>query len=82
MMGGYVISCCNTLMSNNRTFLKEHSFGNLFEQSFKDIWYSDRYKRFRKTVNNPKCKVPIICTGCRAYDFSERAKKYGVDKEL
>ncbi len=82
MMGGYVISCCNTLMSNKRTFLREHSFGNLFESSFTDIWNSERYRRFRETVNKKDCKVPVICTGCRAYDFSERAKRYGVDEEL
>lgn len=82
MIGGHLISCCNTLMSNKRTFLRKHSFGNLFENSFQDIWYSDRYKRFRQTVNKKDCQVPIICTGCRAYDFSERAKKYGVDMEL
>ena len=48
MMGGYVLPCCQVLMSNNRLFLREHAFGNVFQQSFTDIWNSDRYRRFRK----------------------------------
>ena len=82
MMGGYVIPCCNILMSNKREILRQHSFGNLFEKSFREIWYSERYKRFREILNKEDEKVPYLCTLCRAYDFSERLKKYGVDKEL
>lgn len=82
MMGGYVLPCCSILMSNQRTFLREHSFGNMFEKHFKDIWYSDRYKEFRAAINDPTQPVPRFCLGCRAYDTAARAKKYGVDKEL
>jgi len=81
-MGGQVIPCCNILMSNKRTILREHSFGNIYQNNIRQIWDSPRFKRFRATVNDPGAKVPFICTLCRAYDFSERAKKYGIDKEL
>jgi MoaA/NifB/PqqE/SkfB family radical SAM enzyme len=82
MMGGYVLPCCAVLMSNQREFLRMHSFGNIFEKSFREIWYSERYKRFRQTVNNSKAKVPLLCRGCRAYDTSLRERKYGVDFNL
>jgi len=82
IMGGYVIPCCNILMSNKRGILREHSFGNIFKSSMKEIWDSERFRRFRRTINDPKSKVPFLCTLCRGYDFSERLKKYGVDEKL
>ena len=82
MMDGYVVSCCNTLMSNKRAFLKKHAFGHLKENSFTKIWNSERYRKFRETVNKKDRQVPIICTGCRAYNWTDRAKKYGIDKGL
>ncbi|MEM7816467.1 MAG: SPASM domain-containing protein, partial [Candidatus Aenigmatarchaeota archaeon] len=82
IMGGYVLPCCNILMSNKRSILREHSFGNIFKQTMRDIWNSQRYRRFQETINKPKAKVPFLCTLCRAYDFSYRASKYGIDYEL
>lgn len=82
MMGGYVQPCCAVLMSNKRDYLRKHALGNVFEQSFKDIWYSDRYKRFRDLVNKPDGKVPLLCLNCRAYNTKEREKKYGVAYDL
>jgi MoaA/NifB/PqqE/SkfB family radical SAM enzyme len=82
MMGGYVLPCCGVLMSNKRSFLRKHSFGNVFKTPFKDIWNSERYRRFRQLVNKKNGKVPLFCRGCRAYDTTEREAKYGIDMEL
>ena len=82
MMGGYVQPCCAVLMSNKRDYLREHALGNVFQQSFKDIWYSDRYKRFRNLINKPIAKVPLLCLNCRAYSTKEREKKYGIAYDL
>lgn len=82
MMGGDVIPCCNILMSNKRSTLREHSFGNITTQTMREIWNSERFTRFRRTINHPQRKVPFLCTLCRAYDYSERAAKYGVDETL
>jgi MoaA/NifB/PqqE/SkfB family radical SAM enzyme len=82
IMGGFVMPCCSILMSNSRTVLRKHALGNIFEKSMKEIWNSERYVKFRNTVNDPKAKVPFMCTLCRAYDFQERLKKYGVDETL
>ena len=82
MMEGYVLPCCAILMANRRPFLREYSFGNIFEQSFDEIWNSDRYKKFRELVPKNKGEVPILCAGCRAYDTSKREKEFGVSKVI
>lgn len=74
-----MLPCCAVLMSNNRKKLLEYSFGNYNDEKIKDIWNSDYYKWFRKTVTNPNAKVPMLCAGCRAYDTTERMDKYGID---
>jgi len=81
-ISGHVIPCCSVLMSNKRTFLRQHSFGNVFEKSFQEIWFSPRYVKFRNQVNKEKNKLPLFCKGCRAYDTSRREKYYGIDEKL
>jgi MoaA/NifB/PqqE/SkfB family radical SAM enzyme len=81
-MGGNVIPCCNILMSNSRTVLREHSFGNIFQQNITEIWNSPRFKEFRDSVNNHNRKVPFLCTLCRGYDFKARSARHGVDQNL
>ncbi len=82
MMGGYVLPCCAVLMSNRRDFLREHCFGNIFEKPFKEIWYSERYKKFRKMVNKKDGPVPLPCVGCRGFNTTKREKKYGICKDV
>ncbi len=59
---GHVISCCATNEANSRELQKKHSFGNIFETPFKEIWDSQKYREFRKAVHDGK--VPPQCTGC------------------
>ncbi len=82
MMGGDVVQCCAVLMSNKRPFLREHSFGNVFEHSFTEIWNSERYRRFRHQVNQPQGKVPLMCSGCRSFNVQDRIEKYGIAEDL
>lgn len=82
VMGGYVIPCCNILMSNKRSVLREHSFGNIYKQSMKEIWHSERFKEFRRTINRKDSQVPFLCTLCRAYDFKERTHLKGIAGNL
>lgn len=82
MMGGYVLPCCAVLMSNKRSWLREHALGNLLKQDFEDIWNSPRYRLFRHTVNKPGNPVPLLCRGCRGYDTTEREKLFGVASSL
>jgi len=82
LMGGYVLPCCAVLMSNKRDFLRKYAFGNLFEKPFKEIWYSERYRKFRSLVPRKKGEMPILCANCRAYNTEEREKKYGISREI
>lgn len=82
MMGGYVLPCCVVMMANKREWLRGHCFGNVYETDFKELWESDRYKKFRESVNKADAPVPLLCKGCRAYDTKEREEKYGVDVAL
>jgi radical SAM protein with 4Fe4S-binding SPASM domain len=82
MMGGYVLPCCQVLMSNQREFLRQYAFGNVFEKDFKDIWDSSRYKKFRETIVNPKAAIPVLCAGCRGFNTKHRIAEYGVDKNV
>lgn len=82
MMEGYVLPCCGVLMSNQRPSLRQNSFGNVFKNNFKDIWNSERYRLFRKTIVNPKGKVPVFCVGCRQFKTEGRIKQYGIDRSV
>jgi len=82
MMGGYVLPCCAVLMSNKRNFLRDYCFGNLLQKSFNEIWYSKRYREFRKAVCQSKGKVPILCKGCRVFNTLKREQEYGVTDEV
>ncbi len=82
MKGGYVLPDCAVLMSNKRQWLEKHAFGNIFEKPLKEIWNSERYKKFRRTIVNRKAPVPLLCVGCRAFNTLDREKRYGIDYEL
>ena len=82
LIGGYIMPCCAVLMSNQRDFLRKYAFGNIFKKPFKEIWYSERYKKFRALVPRKKGEMPILCVGCRAYNTEQREKKYGISKEI
>jgi MoaA/NifB/PqqE/SkfB family radical SAM enzyme len=82
MIGNYVLPCCAILMSNKRPFLEKYAFGNLNQQSLKEIWDSPRFTAFRRMVTDPHGQVPILCAGCRTFNTTDRAKKYGVSKEV
>jgi MoaA/NifB/PqqE/SkfB family radical SAM enzyme len=59
---GHVIPCCAGNEAKRREFQKATSLGNVFEQSFKDIWYGEKYREFRKKIR--KGEVPPPCTDC------------------
>lgn len=79
MMGGYVMPCCAVLQNNNRDFLKKHALGNILKEPFREIWYSERYKKFRNIIPKAKDKVPILCKNCRAYNTTDREIRYGIE---
>ncbi len=82
LMGGDVIPCCTVLMSNNREYLHSNAFGNLFNQTFDEIWNSSRYKEFRRIITDDSQPVPGFCVNCRGYDTSVRAQAHGIRWDL
>lgn len=72
MITGHVVPCCAVLMSNNRPELERLSFGNIHDQSLRDIWFSERYKKFRKAVVNSRKQAPQVCWGCRVFNTKDR----------
>ena len=78
MITGDVVPCCAVLMSNNRPNLEVMAFGNINETSLKEIWNSEKYRKFRKMVVNPRVPVPKVCLGCRVFNTKSRAEEFGV----
>lgn len=72
MITGHVVPCCAVLMSNNRPELEKLSFGNINEQSLRDIWFSEKYRDFRKQVVDKRRSTPKVCQGCRVFNTKER----------
>ena len=78
MMGGYVLPCCATLQNNNRDLLRDNCLGNIFEESFRSIWNSEKYKKFRSEIPKKNGQVHILCKNCRAYNTKEREECFGI----
>lgn len=65
---GHVIICCAGNEANQRELQKKHSFGNIFEKPFKDIWNSEEYRKARRLIRQGKC--PVQCVGCPSFNPS------------
>ena len=65
---GYVKPCCS------RPYFLDFDFGNIFKEDFKEIWNSEKYVSFRKSLRSKN--VPLMCRGCQ-YDFSAFDEKNG-----
>ncbi|MCM8791841.1 MAG: radical SAM protein [Candidatus Omnitrophica bacterium] len=65
-VSGEVIPCCAANEKNRRQFQKEYSMGNIFKQSFREIW---RGKRYRILLNSlAKDILPLVCKDCCLYE--------------
>lgn len=67
---GHVVPCCSSNEANRREFQKEHSLGNVFENSFRQIWYSKKYKDFRRMIR--RGQVPEPCKNCCIYNVGKK----------
>lgn len=64
---GHVTPCCGQNEANARDWQKKMSLGNVSEKPFKEIWYSERYKKMRNLIRRNKC--PEECKLCPAYEI-------------
>jgi radical SAM protein with 4Fe4S-binding SPASM domain len=58
---GYVTPCCENGSDPERI-----NFGNIFEQSFGEIWNSKQYQQFRRDLQSTESR-PAICADCPSY---------------
>jgi radical SAM protein with 4Fe4S-binding SPASM domain len=58
---GFVTPCCENGSDPERI-----NFGNIFEQSFADIWNSKQYQTFRLALQSTESR-PAICADCPSY---------------
>jgi len=65
---GHVIICCASNEANQREWQKKHSFGNIFEKPFKEIWNSKEYRNARRLIRKGIC--PIQCSTCPSFNLS------------
>lgn len=73
-VNGDVICCCASNEANKREFQKKYSFGNVFKNSFKSIWFSEGYKKFRKKITQGK--TPIQCIDCPIFEIRGKHDTY------
>ena len=64
---GEVIPCCVENEGNRREAQKNYALGNVFQEKFKDIWYGEKYTKFRKLIRENK--IPSQCTHCPIYNI-------------
>ncbi|MBF0319742.1 MAG: SPASM domain-containing protein [Nitrospirae bacterium] len=62
---GDVIPCCSGNEANRRDFQRETALGNIFTQSFKEIWRGQRYKNLKTMLKTGQCPPP--CSNCCVY---------------
>lgn len=58
---GYVTPCCE-----NGSDPDKIQFGNVFQQSYVEIWNSPAYRQFRRELRSPTTR-PAICAACPSY---------------
>ncbi|MDP8225249.1 MAG: radical SAM protein [Candidatus Lernaella stagnicola] len=73
---GGVYACCST------RGMKPFCFGNVYEQSFAEIWHGERRREILKRINDKKCRR--ICVGHTSYmryDHYNNLFEYLADEE-
>lgn len=70
-VSGDVVPCCAMNEANIRDFQKQNSLGNVFQQSFKEIWRGEKFSNFRRELQSGS--TPLLCRDCPM--FETKAKK-------
>jgi len=66
---GSVVPCCIGNEANHRKFQKETALGNIFQETFSNIWHGERYTNLRQLIKNGK--IPPCCKNCTLYKASQ-----------
>ena len=66
---GHVMSCCLINEGNRREFEKATALGNVYEQSWKEIWNGEYFTSLRNMLR--KNQIPVFCQGCPGFDTTK-----------
>ena len=76
---GFVYPCCAQNERGDRKWQNDRSMGNIFKQSFKEIWNGPRYTELRRKMR--KGETPDFCEKCPVFESKEdRAAKAAAKK--
>lgn len=64
---GDVVPCCAANEAGQRDYQRATALGNIFENSFKDIWNGDKYRELRAKLRDGTAPEP--CVKCPLYVF-------------
>jgi MoaA/NifB/PqqE/SkfB family radical SAM enzyme len=70
LVTGHVQPCCAINMANARSYQKEHSWGNLLTEEFRDVWNSAKVAAFKKDIHAGR--RPAVCKYCRIYQAGQK----------
>ncbi|HCV25139.1 MAG: hypothetical protein CME13_14095 [Gemmatimonadetes bacterium] len=71
---GSVIRCCTSNEHNERDRQREHALGNVFEQSFQEIWDGERYRGLRKSLREGGM-YDAGCADCPTFECESKLKE-------
>lgn len=66
---GTVVPCCAGNEANKRDYQRKTSMGNIFKESFRQIWNSAKYRRLRQMIHDGK--TPPACKYCTIYKVDD-----------
>jgi len=69
-VSGDVVACCAMNEANIRDFQKQNSLGNVFQQSFKEIWQGEKFSNLRKEIRAGR--VPRLCRDCPMFEVAAK----------
>ena len=55
----------DVFIRREKDILEKMSLGNIFKQNFKEIWYGNKYRQFRKILHQGG--IPLFCENCPLY---------------
>ncbi len=59
---GSIAPCCYVTQRGSEEVLEKNTFGNIFKQSFAEIWNNEKYVSFRRAFANGH--IPEVCKPC------------------
>lgn len=68
-ISGDVVPCCSQNEAGDRLGQIDRSMGNIFKQSFKEIWNGPRYAELRRKMR--KGETPDYCHGCPVFESKQ-----------